>query len=111
MAKPTWPPPSITPIFTPQAAQPEPKTVEPTPDFAKAATDSKAAKLSNAEPSPSPGGPSLNQGAARVSVAEKSVGGKLPDTRSGKAAPRVTEFNRVGRHRANGPDNGPQLGP
>lgn len=108
MSDSSWPPPPIQPIFADQAAKPEPERIEPKADFSKAANDNRAAKTSTPVPAPSPGGPSLNQGHPRTSVAEKTAGEKLPDTRTGKEAPRLSEFNRLGRHQANAPDNGPQ---
>ena len=110
MAYSNWPPPAITPIFTPEAAPPEPNPVEAKKDFDKAAEDSKAPKLSKPAPAPSPGGPSLNLGSVRETVAEKTSGEALPDTRTGKDAPRQVEFNRLGRHRTETLDRSPGPG-
>ncbi|PHQ33120.1 hypothetical protein [Rhodopirellula bahusiensis] len=110
MARSNWPPPAITPIFTPEAAPSELKPVEAKKDFGKAAEDSKAPKLSKPAPAPSPGGPILSRGSVRETVAEKTSGDALPDTRTGKDAPRQVDFNRLGRHRTTPLDRGPGLG-
>ncbi|GAB5514552.1 hypothetical protein [Rhodopirellula baltica] len=102
------PPPPIKPIFSNESSPPEKEPVQGKENFDKAAEDALKPKLSTAELTFSPDGAIEHRGSTRISVAEKDIhDSKLPDTRAGKQAPRKVEFDRLGRHFTNEPENSP----